>query len=58
MALPKLYSIKTAAEQLGGLSVWTLYGWVKAGRIKVTKIGRRTMIRESELARLIRGTKN
>jgi len=50
----KLYSIDQAALLLGGLSKWTVTSWLAQGRMKRTKIGRRTMIRESELNRFIK----
>ena len=29
----------------------TVYGWIRDGRLKPTKLGRRTVVMESELAR-------
>jgi len=49
-----LLSVKEAASRLGGLSKWTIYAWLTQGRLKRTKVGRRTMIRESELANVIK----
>ena len=49
----RLYSVKGAAEFLGGLSVFTIRAWLSQGRLRPTKIGRRTMIRKSELQRII-----
>jgi excisionase family DNA binding protein len=54
MSLEELYSVKTAAKRLGGVSVWSVYAWLSQGRLQRTKIGRRTMISESELARFVR----
>ena len=51
--MDKLYSIEGAAQRLGGISKWTVEGWLSAGKLKRTKIGRRTMISESELLRFI-----
>jgi excisionase family DNA binding protein len=50
----KLLSIDEVAKQLGGLSRWTVVAWLRDGRLRRTKVGRRTMIRESELKRVIK----
>jgi excisionase family DNA binding protein len=49
----KLYSVSDAAEFLGGVSPWTIHAWLSQGRLRRTKVGSRTMIRESELAKVI-----
>ena len=54
MALEKLYSVEQAAQKLGGVSPWTIQAWLSQGRLRRTKVGRRTMIAESELERFIR----
>ncbi len=54
MGLDKLYSIPEAAKLLGGISTWTVQSWLSAGRLRRTKVGRRTMISESELKRFLR----
>jgi excisionase family DNA binding protein len=51
--MEQLFSIDEAARKLGGISKWTLQSWLSQGRIKRTKVGRRTMIRESELEKLV-----
>ncbi|HEY6407295.1 MAG TPA: helix-turn-helix domain-containing protein [Ktedonobacteraceae bacterium] len=51
--MEKLYSVKGAAEALGGLSKNTIEVWLSRGRLKKTKVGSRTMIRESELERFL-----
>lgn len=48
-----LLSVEEAARQLGGISKWTLHAWLSQGRLQRTKVGGRTMIRESELAKVI-----
>jgi len=48
-----LYSVEEAARKLGGLSKWTIHAWLAQGKLRRTKIGRRTLIRESELLRVI-----
>jgi excisionase family DNA binding protein len=53
MSLEALLSIDEAAKRLGGISKWTVYAWLSQGRLQRTKVGGRTMIRESELARVI-----
>ena len=49
-----LFSVEEAAKRLGGISPWTVRCWLSSGRLKRTKVGRRTMIRESELVEFIR----
>ena len=49
-----LYSVEDAAKALGGISKWTVHAWLSQGKLQRTKVGRRTMIRESELERVVR----
>lgn len=53
MNIEQLLSVEDAAKRLGGISKWTLYAWLSQGRLCRTKVGRRTMIRESELSKVI-----
>jgi excisionase family DNA binding protein len=48
-----LLSVAEAAKRLGGISKWTVHAWLSKGRLQRTKVGGRTMIRESELAKII-----
>ena len=48
-----LLSVEEAARRLGGISPWTIHAWLSQGRLQRTKVGGRTMIRESELAKVI-----
>jgi excisionase family DNA binding protein len=48
-----LMSVTEAAKYLGGISKWTIYAWLSQGRLRRTKVGGRTMIRESELLKVI-----
>ena len=50
--MEKLYSVEEAAELLR-LSHWTIWSWLKTGKIRGAKVGDRRVIRESELQRLI-----
>ena len=50
--MDSLLSIDEAARRLGGLSKYTIQAWLSSGKLKRTKLGSRTMIRESELERL------
>lgn len=50
--LERLYSVPEAADALR-ISQWTVWAWLKSGRLRGTKIGDRRVIRESELQRLI-----
>lgn len=49
-----LVSVEEAARLLGGLSKWTIYAWLSQGKLHRTKVGRRTMLRQSELARIVK----
>lgn len=48
-----LLSVEEAARKLGGLSKYTIHAWLSQGKLRRTKVGSRTMIRESELQRVI-----
>jgi excisionase family DNA binding protein len=48
-----LISVTEAARQLGGISKWTVYSWLTQGRVPRVKVGSRTMLRESDLSKLI-----
>jgi excisionase family DNA binding protein len=54
----RLLSIDEAAAKLGGLSKYTIHAWLSKGRLQRTKVGSRTMIRESELDRFVREQNN
>lgn len=49
-----LLSVEEAARRLGGISKWTVHAWLAKGKLRRTKVGARTMIRESELQRVIK----
>jgi excisionase family DNA binding protein len=51
--MENLLSVSAAARRLGGISKWTLHAWLSQGKLQRTKVGGRTMIRESELAKVI-----
>jgi excisionase family DNA binding protein len=51
--MDNLLSVEEAAKRLGGLSKWTIHAWLSKGRLRRTKVGGRTMIRESELQRVM-----
>lgn len=51
--MERLYSVEEAALLLGGISKWTVHAWLSEGKMKRTKVGRRTMIRESELQKMV-----
>jgi excisionase family DNA binding protein len=53
MESDKLYSVKDAAAFLGGISTWTVHAWLAKGKLRRTKVGSRTMIRESDLQAFI-----
>jgi excisionase family DNA binding protein len=45
----KLYTVEGAATFLGGISKWTVHAWLAKGKLRRTKVGSRTMIRETDL---------
>ena len=47
--MDQLFSVEQAAARLGGISKWTIHAWLAKGKLRRTKVGRRTMIRESDL---------
>jgi excisionase family DNA binding protein len=51
--MDELLSVDEAARRLGGLSNYTIHAWLSSGKLRRTKVGSRTMIRESELQRVI-----
>jgi excisionase family DNA binding protein len=53
MSEDRLYSVKDAAVFLGGISAYTIHAWLAKGKLRRSKVGSRTMIRESELQRVI-----
>ena len=52
MKVGELLTTKEAAEVLR-VSPWTISAWLSQGKLRRTKVGARTMIRESELQRVI-----
>ena len=50
-----LLSIEQAAQRLGGISKWTVHAWLSKGKLRRTKVGSRTMIRERDLEAFIAG---
>lgn len=51
--MENLISVEEVAKRLGGISKWTVYAWLSQGKLLRTKVGGRTMIRESELSKVI-----
>ena len=52
--MEELVSVPEAARRLGGISRSTVEAWLSQGRLERTKVGNRTMIRVSELEKVIR----
>lgn len=48
----ELCSIDESARRLGGISPYTVQAWLSQGKLQRTKVGSRTMIRQSELERI------
>lgn len=51
--MDNLISVAEAGKRLGGISKWTVHAWLSQGKLQRTKVGGRTMIRESELQKVI-----
>jgi excisionase family DNA binding protein len=51
--MDSLLSVEEAARRLGGISKWTVHAWLAKGRLRRTKVGSRTMIRECDLQTFI-----
>jgi excisionase family DNA binding protein len=51
--MQNLLSVEQAAERLGGISKWTVHAWLSKGKLRRTKVGSRTMIRECDLQAFI-----
>jgi excisionase family DNA binding protein len=51
--MEQLLSVEETARRLGGISKWTIHAWLSQGKLQRTKVGGRTMIRESELQKVI-----
>ena len=50
--MTRLLSIEAAAELLS-ISKWTVRSYVRAGKLRPVRIGRRVLLAETELERLI-----
>ena len=47
--MERLLTVEQAAQALGGISKYTVQAWLSSGKLQRTKVGSRTMIRESAL---------
>ena len=52
-----LWSVEKAAELLG-LSPWTLRAYIRDGRLRPVRLGRRVLLEESELERFVARSKS
>lgn len=48
-----LHDVKSAGKFLGGVSEHTVRTWLRDRRLTRVKVGRRTMVRESDLMRFV-----
>lgn len=48
----QLYDINSAARLLG-ISPWTVRAYIRRGKLKPVRLGRRVLLEESELERLV-----
>ena len=44
--------LKEAAKAVG-LSVWTLRGWIRRGKLRCVRLGSRVMVEPGELQRMV-----
>ena len=51
--MERLLTVCEAAQALGGISKYTVQAWLSTGKLQRTKVGSRTMIRESDLSSVI-----
>jgi len=51
--MDSLLSIEGAARKPGGLSKYTIHAWLAKGKLRQTKVGRRTMVRGRDLQAFI-----
>lgn len=51
--MERLLTVSEAARALGGISKYTVQAWLSSGKLQRTKVGSRTMIRESDLQAVI-----
>lgn len=49
-----LISVEQAADVLG-VSPWTIRKWISTNRIRIVRLGRRVLLEQSELRRIIEG---
>lgn len=50
--MKQLYDINSAARLLG-ISPWTVRAYIRRGKLKPVRLGRRVLLEESELERLV-----
>ena len=51
--MERLLDVNETAQALGGISKYTVQAWLSKGKLRKTKVGSRTMIRESEIERFL-----
>jgi hypothetical protein len=49
-----LVPLNKAAEELGGISIWTLRKHIERGNVRVTHLGRRVFLNQQEMTRIVR----
>ncbi len=54
--MPKLFSVEASAELLS-ISPWTVRKYIKLGKLRPVRIGRRVLLEEAELQRFISASK-
>jgi hypothetical protein len=47
-----LFSLRDAAQQLGGVSIWTLRKHFARGNLRVVRVGRRVLVSSEEIERI------
>ncbi len=51
--MERLLTVNEAARALGGISKYTVQAWLSSGKLQRTKVGSRTMVRESALEAIL-----
>ena len=51
--MQQLHDVSSTANILGGISPWTIRAYIRQGKLRPVRIGRRVLLEESEIARFV-----